>query len=120
MTAIAWNPQSAPPVTPTPSKSASVVRRTAGSPALEALPSAAAQVEGQSATRLPKGPGQVLGQCAGVRGGGAAKPAGGVQLIANHPAGLIAPPLTASAGVTAFTLPDNDTMRRCVAELAPF
>ena len=52
MTLVAWNPPVALPVTPTPSKStASVTGRLpsmSGSPTLETLPSAAAQVERQT------------------------------------------------------------------------
>ena len=118
MKAIAWTPPAALPVTPTPSKGASVAGRTPGSPALEALASAAAQVERQSATTVPKGACQVLGQRAGGPGGGAAKPVVGVQLIERRPPGLIAPPLPASAGVLAFTVPDDETTQRCLAELA--
>ena len=111
-------PPAALPVTPTPSKSASVAGRPPGSPALEALASAAAQVERQGATTVPKGAGKVLGQSASASGGGAAKPVGGVQLIEKRPPGLIAPPLPASVGVMAFTVPDDETTRRCAAELA--
>ena len=60
----------------------------------------------------------MLGQSAGGRGGGLAKPAGGVQLIAKRPPGLIAPPLPESAGVTEFTLPDDAVTQRCAAGLA--
>ena len=93
MLVTAWTRLVVLPTTPIPGKGASAVGHTQGSPALEALASAAAQVERQSATTVPKGAGQVLGQSAGGKGGGVAKPAGGVQLIAKRPAGLIAPPL---------------------------
>ena len=48
-----------------------------------------------------------------------AKPAGGVQLIVKRPTGLIAPPVPESAGIMAFTLPDDDITRRSAAKLAP-
>ena len=70
MSLTAWTPLAVLPATPTPSMGASAVGHPQGSPALEALASAAAQVERQSATTVPKGAGQVLGQSAGGRGGG--------------------------------------------------
>ena len=108
MTMVAWTPLAVLPTTPIPSKSASAAGRPQGSPALEALACAAAQVERQGATPVPNGAGQVFGQSVGGRGSGVVKPAGAVQLISKSPAGLIAPPLPESDGVLPFTLPDGD------------
>ena len=115
MAVAVWTPPTTIPATPTPSKgttsTAGQLPSAVGSPALDTLATAAAHVERQTTTTMLPRVGSILGESAGDRGSGIAKPASGVQLIAERHPGLVGPHLQPSAGVLPLTVLDEELTR---------